>query len=127
MVKTRRQAWRAGSVLLALVGLGCVAVPAVTAIAGQPGGWGFAVVGLPLLVLGVAGSRGARTAIRLSGVLAALACGGFLILVATTPLRGVTPPPGSPAPSVEPVSLVAGLAFIGLAILLAVGVPSERR
>ena len=118
---------QAGAVLLALAGLACMAVPLVAAVAGRPGGWGFAVIGLALLILGVAGSRGVQTAIRLAGVLAALACGGFFIIVATTPLRGLAPPPGSPAPSVEPVALVVGLAFILLAVLLAVAVPRQRR
>lgn len=126
MFKARHQAWKAGAALLALLGLACVALTVVALIAGHPGGWGFMVVGLPVLILGVAGLRGGTAAARLIGFIAALACGVFLILIATTPLRGLTPPPGAPAPSIEPVSMVAGLAFIACAVLLVVGVPSKR-
>lgn len=61
----RRQAYQAGTVLLGLLGLGFIATPLVAAVAGQPGGWGFPLVGIPLLVLGVAGLRGIGAAIRL--------------------------------------------------------------
>ena len=126
MLLARQRAWQAGAALLALLGLACVAVPIVALMGGQPGGWGFLLVGLPLLVLGVAGLRGVDAAVRLAGSLAALACGAVSILISTTPLRGLTPPPGAPAPSIEPVSMLVGLAFIAVAVLLLVGLPKRK-
>lgn len=126
MLRARHQVWQAGAILLTVLGLGCAALTVVALIASQPGGWGFLLVGLPLLVLGVAGLRGVDAAVRLAGSLAALACGVVSILIATTPLRGLTPPPGAPAPSIEPVSMLVGLVFIAAAVLLVVGVPSKK-
>ena len=126
MLQARHRAWRAGAALLTLLGLAAIAVPVVALIGGQPGGWGFLLVGLPLLVLGVAGLRGVDAAVRLAGSAAALACGAVSILISTTPLRGLTPPPGAPAPSIEPVSMLVGLAFVAAAILLLVGVPGNK-
>lgn len=98
----------------------------VALIAGQPGGWGFLLAGLPLLLLGWAGLRGADAAVRLAGSLAIFDCGVVLIFISTTSLRGLTPPPGAPAPSIEPVTMVLGLLFIAAAVLLVFGVPSKK-
>jgi hypothetical protein len=114
----RHQAWQAGAGLLTVLGLGCAALPVAALAAGQPGGWGFLLVGLPLLVLGVAGLRGVEVAVRLAGSLAALTCGVVCLLISTTALRGLTPGPGAPAPSIEPLSMLVGVAFIAAAVLL---------
>lgn len=126
MLRTRHRASQAGAALLVLLGLACVAVSVIAVMAGQPGGWGFLLIGLPLLILGVAGLRGVDAAVRLAGFLAILACGVFLIFISTTSLRGLTPAPGEPAPSIEPVTMVLGLLFIAAAVLLVVGVPSKK-
>ncbi|MGH2967142.1 MAG: hypothetical protein ACRDMH_17425 [Solirubrobacterales bacterium] len=126
MLRARHRAWQVGAILLIVLGLGCIALTMVALIAGQLGGWVFLLVGLPVLVLGVAGLRGVDPAVRLAGSLAALACGTASIFISTTALRGLTPAPGTPVASIEPVSMVVGLAFIAAAVLLVVGGPSRK-
>jgi hypothetical protein len=81
------------------------------------------VLGLLLIALGAAAALRRRLAARLVGALASLVFAAFLLVVSANPLRGLTPPPGEPAARPEPVSLVAGLAFVAVALALVLGVP----
>ena len=64
-----------------------------------------------------------RLVVRLAGALPVLVCGCSLLVISTTEMRGLAPPSGVPAPGPEPLSLVAGLALVAIAVCLALGVP----
>jgi hypothetical protein len=79
------------------------------------------------MVIGVALAWGEHAAVQFWVALAMLAGGALLVFISTTPLRGLTPPAGTPSASVEPFSMIGGIAFIVIGIALAVGVRGERR
>ena len=123
--EARRVAWLVGGVLLVVIGLVCLALPLASLLGGQPGGFGLLAIAAGLLALGLAALRGVGI-VRLLGPVVALVCAGFLLLLATSPLRGLTPAPGSAPPSIDALSLLIGLVFLGCAVLLAVGLPNRR-
>ncbi len=111
---------------MTVLGLTAIVWPIAGLATGEPGGWGFLVLGLPLLVVGIGALRGVRL-MRIVGPLGAFCCAGLLAYIATTPLRDVSPPPGVPdTRSVEPESMLVGFMFLASALLLTVGAPDRR-
>jgi hypothetical protein len=105
----------AGAALLTVLGLTLV-VAAVTA----GGGVAVAVLGVPPLLVAAALARGWRWS-RVVGVVVGVTYMLAIGFVATTPWRGLTPPPGqSPAP-LEPGLVVLTVVFALASVLVGVG------
>jgi hypothetical protein len=118
-MEAREVAGRAGAVLLMALGIGSMALGFGGSIMAG-GGILFLPLGLPPLVAGYAVWRRLPWS-RVSGVAVALAYAGVVAYVATTPLRGLTPPPGQSGAALDPGSIVIALAFLLAAILILAG------
>jgi len=129
----RHRALVAGGGALAVAGAALVGWWLITALTGASQLTGSshvptdALLGLLLVALGAAAALGGRLAAELAAALASLACAAFLLFISTNAMRGLTPPPGQPLPGPEPVTLVAGLAFVSMALALVLGVPRRGR
>jgi hypothetical protein len=120
---SRRLAWAAGGlVLLALGGL----LLAIGLVGLATGGAEVAFLALALPPAGTGLLVRRRVASgRVSAVSVALAYAAFALYVATSPLRGLTPAEGAPAPGPDLALVLVGAAFgLGAALLL-VGDPER--
>lgn len=123
---TRRAAWLLGSGLLLVLGIACLAV-AVVGLLGFGGGVSFAVLALPLLAAGVVTMRNGVRLARVAAATVALAYAVAIVLVATAPLRGLTPPPGQTAPGPDPAALLLAAACAVAGVLVLTGDPTAGR
>ncbi len=122
MTRARGRAWLLGAGLLTLLGLVLAAAPLLGSLRGEAGGWALLLAGVPVAGLGVLGLGGVRF-VRLVGTAVGLVLGYILIVVATAPLRELTPPPGEPSPPVDVATLLTGAGSLAAAVLLAAGRP----
>jgi hypothetical protein len=122
----RRLALFAGAaVLLALAALCLIIGLSGTLIFGatadnQGGGAAFIPAAIPLLAAGYLILRGVRFA-RVLGLVVAIVYGTFMAVVATTPLRGVTPPPGQSREPLDPVAVALTVVMFAVALLIVIG------
>lgn len=122
----RRGAWKAGGLLLLALGIGSLAVAVIGLLFGAYGSLAvFSVLAVPPLAAGYGVLRRMRWA-RLVGLIVALGYGAAVAYIATTPSRGLTPPPGQSAPALDPGSVLVALAFVAAALLLLFGKPDRR-
>jgi hypothetical protein len=114
-VRRRVLIYQAGAALLAALGLVFVGAAFLSG-----GGIAVIIIGLPLLLLAAAMLRGWRWG-RLVGVAAGVTYALAIGFVATTPWRGLSPPPGQPPAPLEPDLVVLTAAFALASVLVAIG------
>jgi hypothetical protein len=119
----RRVAWRSGAFLLMAMGVVSIALGLGGSITAG-GGLLLIPLGIPPLVAGWAVWRRRRWS-RPSGGALALAYAGSVAYVATTPLRGLTPPSGESGAAIDPGSLMIAWIFLVAAILIMAGRDGE--
>ena len=113
VANVRRLALLAGAVALLAVG-------ALFLFTGLQGGVALLIAAIPPLGAGSLIVRGVRFA-RALGLVVAIVYGGFVAVVATTPLRGVTPPPGQSRDPLDPVAVALTIVLFVVALLIGVG------
>jgi hypothetical protein len=84
------------------------------------GSFGFVLLNLPALAAGYAVLQRWPWA-RAGGLIMAVVYAAFWTIVATTPLRGITPPPGQDRPPLDPYSVALAGAFVVSAALIGFG------
>ena len=121
MGAARPRAWQAAGIVLFAVGIGLLAIALIGLVSA---GGGLALVVLAILPCMAGGLVLRRTpGARVVGLSVSLAYAAFLASVATAPWRGLTPAPGTQPASIDPGSVLLGLAFVAAAVLLIVGTP----
>ena len=115
----RQRAWSAAGILLLALGLLLLATGLI-GLAALDGGAAFLALAIPPVGCGILVLRRTGSA-RTSALSVALAYGAFALYVATAPLRGLTPPDGTPSPGPDLVLSLVGAAFAAAAALLLVG------
>lgn len=120
----RAVAWRAGAYLLMALGIGSITL-GLGGLLLIGGGLLFVPLGLPPIVAGYAVWRRLRWS-RVSGAAVGLSYAGAVAYVATTPLRGLTPPPGQSGGSVDPGFVAIAVIFLAAAILVIAGRADEQ-
>ena len=118
----RRAAWTSGGLLLGALGLCAVAAGLIGFVLFR-GGLALVAVGVPPLLAAAEVLRRRRLA-RPLALLVALAYAVVVAFIATTPLRGLTPPPDQPPASPVLGGVLVAAAFLAPAVLLAVGDPT---
>ena len=83
------------------------------------------LVGLVLIGVGGVAAQLLRNPAALIGTLVSLVLGGFLLVLSTTSLRGLTPGPGQPPARPELLSFAGGLVFVAIALALIVKGPRQ--
>jgi hypothetical protein len=127
----RYSAWQLGVSALLLLGAASLVVgvggPIAFALTGGDFGGGLALffVAIPLLAAGLMLLYRIRFA-RLVGAFVCLVYAAFLTVIWTTPLRGLTPPPGQSRAPLDVGLIALSAALLALAILVAVSVPPRR-
>jgi len=120
----RRGAWDAGGVVLLALRIGSIAV-ALAGLIFAGGGVVFFPLAVPPLAAGYGLLRRVRGA-RLFGFGVAVAYAISVAYIATTPLRGLTPPPGHGAASIDPGPVLVAVDFLAAAILIVFGKADRR-
>jgi hypothetical protein len=127
----RRSAWLVGVGGLLLLGAVSLVVgiagPIVFALTGGDYGGGLALffVAIPLLAAGLM-LRYRIPFGRLVGSVVCLVYAAFLTAIWTTPLRGLTPPPGQNRAPLDVGLIALSAAFLALAVLVALGTAAPR-
>lgn len=107
----------AASVLLAALGAAIIiASPGVATI----------IIAIPPIGVGVLGLL-SRPRSRAAGFAVSVAYAVIIGFVTTTPLRGVTPPPGQSRPPMDPAMILVTAGFVLAALLYAVAKGSPPR
>lgn len=123
----RPLAWQAGGVLLLCLGAGFLLIVLYGLMLGAYGGVvTYGLLALPPLASGWAVLR-RRPWARLVALPIALLYGAVVGFIATTPWRGVTPPPGTARPPLDLPTVLVAVAFFVAALLVAVGKPDRMR
>lgn len=115
------QSWRV--VTLRTAGVLLIALALVMALASP--GIGIIAMALPPVAVGV-WTLALRPLARPLAILAGLAYGAIIAFVATTPLRGLTPPPGQSRDPLDPATVALAVGFLVVAGLAAIGKPVRR-
>ena len=118
----RRRAWALAGVGLLALGMGLLAI-ALIGLVSAGGGLALVALAIPPIAAGVLVVRRTPGA-RVVGLSVSLAYAAVVASVATAPWRGLTPAPGSAAP-IDPGSVLVGLGFLAVAVLLVVGTPGR--